>query len=130
MFACGHRACSQIRGLSAAKSSRPAPTQVSPSTPRLLINRERAGERDRLLHACGVRKGFWWGEGNARDALFEGDCDAGVQRLCELLGWDAELQALIDAGAASAARHSETAGAADGTAAFCDLNTGTGNAAS
>lgn len=33
-----------------------------------------------------------------RDALFEGDCDAGVRELCRLLGWEDELDALIEAG--------------------------------
>lgn len=33
-----------------------------------------------------------------RDALFLGDCDDGVRRLCALLGWEAELDALIAAG--------------------------------
>ena len=30
-----------------------------------------------------------------RDALYLGDCDAGVRQLCQLLGWEAELDALI-----------------------------------
>jgi hypothetical protein len=40
---------------------------------------------------------FNFGKGNYRDALYEGDCDAGVQELCRLLGWDSELQAKIQA---------------------------------
>lgn len=30
-----------------------------------------------------------------RDALFLGDCDDGVRQLCQLLGWEAELDALL-----------------------------------
>jgi hypothetical protein len=32
-----------------------------------------------------------------RDVLFLGDADDGVSQLCELLGWTAELEKLVDA---------------------------------
>ena len=35
-----------------------------------------------------------------RDALFLGDCDDGVRQLCALLGWEADLEALVVAGRA------------------------------
>jgi NAD-dependent deacetylase sirtuin 2 len=47
----------------------------------------------------GARGGGWfdWDEGsNTRDALFLGDCDAGVQQLVDLVGWRAEFDALME----------------------------------
>ena len=32
---------------------------------------------------------------SCRDALFLGDCDAGVRQLCRLLGWEGELDGLL-----------------------------------
>ncbi|KAK9819677.1 hypothetical protein WJX72_000986 [[Myrmecia] bisecta] len=70
--------------------------QVSDTTPRLLINREKAGTSSSPQEAAlGIGFNFDKGNGNYRDALFLGDCDAGVRRLCRLLGWEAELDALI-----------------------------------
>ena len=66
------------------------------ATPRLLINRERVGETSPALRHGGYSKGFNFGQGNYRDALFEGDCDAGVRELCQLLGWGADLEALVE----------------------------------
>ncbi len=34
-------------------------------------------------------------QGNYRDALFLGDCDEGVRRLCNLLGWGDDLDELL-----------------------------------
>ena len=70
--------------------------KVPVMTPRVLINRERVGEANPLGLRLGVDKGFNFGQGNYRDALFEGDCDDGIWELCRLLGWEEELQALID----------------------------------
>jgi len=74
---------------------------VRDETPRLLINRERAGERRREMDLIAMLRGhspggFVFGEGNYRDALFLGDCDAGVRHLASLLGWHGELKQLID----------------------------------
>ncbi len=66
-----------------------------------MINRERVGEVDEMLRALGYSKGFNFGEGNYRDAMYLGDCDEGVWELCRLLGWEKELQVLVD-GAAKA----------------------------
>jgi NAD-dependent deacetylase sirtuin 2 len=71
--------------------------KVGYETPRLLINKERVGEADPVLRAMGYRKGFDFGAGNTRDALFEGDCDSGVWELCQLLGWEEELRELVEA---------------------------------
>ena len=70
--------------------------RVDVDTPRLLINRERVGEIDPALRQMGYKKGFNFGVDNYRDALFEGDCDAGIWDLCRELGWEDELQQLID----------------------------------
>lgn len=94
---------------------------MGPSTPRLLINRERVGEADESLRAMGYRKGFCFGEGNHRDALFEGDCDEGARQLAELLGWGRELDGLISAemgkagGVAGDGEEAGPAGAAGGS---------------
>ncbi|KAL4420564.1 hypothetical protein ABPG75_010220 [Micractinium tetrahymenae] len=74
--------------------------EVEDDVPRLLINRERVGEGHPLLRMLGYQTGgFCFDEAsNYRDALFEGDCDDGVRQLCRLLGWEAELDALIAAG--------------------------------
>ena len=47
-------------------------------TPRFLINRELVGED----------LGLDFDSTDAHDGAFLGDCDAGAQRLAELLGWD------------------------------------------
>jgi len=60
--------------------------------PRLLVNRDRAAEMSAAMFESGARRnGFWWGEGNLRDALYQGDCDDGVLELCQELGWDGDL---------------------------------------
>ncbi|KAF9286053.1 NAD-dependent protein deacetylase sirtuin-2 [Mortierella alpina] len=68
--------------------------KVSPRCPRLLINRERAGEE---LHS-----GFDFDDKQKytiqRDALFLGSCDEGVKKLAALCGWENELQNLYDVG--------------------------------
>jgi hypothetical protein len=68
---------------------------VPESCPRLLINREVAGEIPEEMRALGYKNGLWFGEGNVRDAKFLGDCDDGVARLAEHLGWHEELAALV-----------------------------------
>ncbi|KAF9949357.1 NAD-dependent protein deacetylase sirtuin-2 [Mortierella alpina] len=68
--------------------------KVSPRCPRLLINRERAGEE---LHS-----GFDFDDKQKytiqRDALFLGSCDEGVKKLAALCGWEDELQNMYEAG--------------------------------
>ena len=53
--------------------------RVSKDTPRLLINRDPVGPFKYKTH---------------RDVCLLGDCDAGVDKLCELLGWTEELHEL------------------------------------
>ena len=52
---------------------------VEPKVPRLLINREAVGDS------------FRFGEPGSRDVFLQGDCDDGVRRLVEMLGWEAKL---------------------------------------
>lgn len=49
-----------------------------------------------------------------RDALFLGDCDDGVRQLCQQLGWEDELDALIAAGRAQFEQARADSAAADG----------------
>ncbi|KAG0235175.1 NAD-dependent protein deacetylase sirtuin-2 [Actinomortierella wolfii] len=69
-------------------------SRVKDNVPRLLINREKAGED--------VYGGFdfegKWSKKYQRDAFYGGDCDSGVRELAKLLGWDAELDALYQKG--------------------------------
>ena len=54
--------------------------EVPRGTPRLLINRDRVGN-------------FY----GANDGFYQGNCDDAVRELCGLLGWEADLQAVLDA---------------------------------
>lgn len=81
------------------------PTDAVPDhCPRCLINRERVGEgmggglMASLLGFSGGGFVFEGSEGAYRDVLYLGDTDDGVRQLAELLGWQAELDALIAAG--------------------------------
>ena len=83
---------------------------VGPTVPRLLLNRERVGERAALsaeeAEAAGgsLRGGGGGGfdfeglgPGPRRDVYVAGDADDGVAALAELLGWGSELEALVAA---------------------------------
>lgn len=71
------------------------PSDAVPNdTPRVLINREVAGEADARLRELGFNKGFIFGEDSYRDVLHLGDCDASIRQLCQLLDWEEELDAL------------------------------------
>ncbi|KAG0210860.1 NAD-dependent protein deacetylase sirtuin-2 [Mortierella sp. GBA30] len=69
-------------------------TKVSPSCPRLLINRDKAGED---MHS-GFDFDDKWKYTIKRDAVFLGNCDDGVRKLAQLCGWEGELQAMFEAG--------------------------------
>ena len=56
------------------------PEMVNTSCRRVLFNRELVGD----FVPPGVH-------GNYRDVFWEGDCDDGIRKLCELLGWETEL---------------------------------------
>ena len=68
---------------------------VDEMTPRLLINRELAGDFEDTIPD----------PDNHRDAAYLGDCDAGVHKLADLLGWKEDLVRLI---AASNKDHNDT----------------------
>lgn len=57
--------------------------EVKDCTPRLLINKEAVGP----FRFCGMSSCY-------RDIAFLDDCDAGVKKLCSLLGWEKELEEL------------------------------------
>eukprot|EP00301_Raphidiophrys_heterophryoidea_P027735 c9800_g1_i1.p1 GENE.c9800_g1_i1~~c9800_g1_i1.p1 ORF type:complete len:438 (+),score=130.85 c9800_g1_i1:102-1415(+) len=69
---------------------------VSQSTPRLLINRTKAGESHSIF------QGFQFSHSNHRDALFLGDCDEGVRQLAAELQWTQDFDQLIASAPASA----------------------------
>lgn len=81
--------------------------------PRVLINRERVGEGMGGMGMLGSLLGFGGGggfvfegsEGAYRDVLCLGDSDDGVRELANLLGWGAELDALIAAGGIGGGEH-------------------------
>eukprot|EP01047_Picozoa_sp_COSAG01_P000614 COSAG01_NODE_12_length_41732_cov_160.472964_8_plen_388_part_00 len=70
--------------------------RVGAEVPRLLINREKVGEKRRGLLGMlrGTAEGFDFGEHNYRDALFLGDCDEGSRALASACGWGDELDRL------------------------------------
>ncbi|KAH3743084.1 NAD-dependent protein deacetylase sirtuin-2 [Pelomyxa schiedti] len=76
--------------------------RVGPNVPRLLINREKAGNEpvDPVLALLGIAGGGldFDSPRNYRDVFWQGDCDDGSQELARLLGWEGELDALIEAG--------------------------------
>ena len=80
--------------------------KVGRHCPRVLINRERVGEADSdsddsdeytlqsFLRGNARDGGFVFGQRGKRDVLYLGDCDDGVQELCEILGWKEDLDKL------------------------------------
>uniref|UniRef100_K7ET62 NAD-dependent protein deacetylase n=1 Tax=Pongo abelii TaxID=9601 RepID=K7ET62_PONAB len=67
------------------------------STPRLLINKEKAGQSDPFLGMImGLGGGMDFDSKKAyRDVAWLGDCDQGCLALAELLGWKKELEDLV-----------------------------------
>jgi NAD-dependent deacetylase sirtuin 2 len=61
---------------------------VPDHVPRLLINRELAGVHNSKSSGFD----FKWKYGLNRDVAFLGDCDEGIEKLVELLGWEKDLQ--------------------------------------
>jgi len=72
--------------------------KVPPTTPRLLINNEIVGQVDPQLAMFGLgRQGFRFGiNNNYRDVSLIGDCQEGVKKLVELIGWTKDFDALIN----------------------------------
>jgi len=70
--------------------------RVSDATPRLLINNEVVGKANPQLMMLGFDSGFRFGmPSNYRDIAVVGDCQEGVKKLTDLLGWKDELEALV-----------------------------------
>ena len=73
--------------------------RVGRHTPRLLVNRERVGERG-TAGGRGLGRPFDFEKAHAHsnDVLYQGDCDAGVRELAAALGWQHELERLCSGG--------------------------------
>lgn len=71
--------------------------KVPPTTPRLLINNEVVGQVDPQLAIFGLGKqGFRFGmDNNYRDVSLIGDCQEGVKKLVELIGWKEDFEILL-----------------------------------
>lgn len=70
--------------------------RVPKDCPRLLVNREKAGHRDRLMILLGMGSGMDYdSDDNTRDVAWLGDCDDGCQLLADKLGWGDELRKLV-----------------------------------
>jgi len=69
---------------------------VSDTTPRLLINREKVGQYsdDILSNIVGLR-GFDFDNPNTLDIALLKDCDDGVKQLANKLGWLSQLEKLV-----------------------------------
>ncbi|XP_074075111.1 NAD-dependent protein deacetylase sirtuin-2 isoform X1 [Macrotis lagotis] len=66
------------------------------STPRLLINKEKTGQRDPFLGLMGLGGSMDFDSDKAyRDVAWLGDCDEGCLALADLLGWKKELEELV-----------------------------------
>ncbi|XP_067136469.1 NAD-dependent protein deacetylase sirtuin-2 isoform X1 [Centruroides vittatus] len=69
---------------------------VLPTTPRLLINKEKCGQTNFFAQLVGLHSGLNFdSEKNYRDVVWEGDCDDGCQNLADSLGWGDELREMI-----------------------------------
>ncbi|ERL95803.1 hypothetical protein D910_01477 [Dendroctonus ponderosae] len=65
-------------------------------TPRLLINREKAGHRTGAMALSDIPGGLEFDrKGNTRDVAWLGDCNDGCQLLADRLGWGEELKEMV-----------------------------------
>ncbi|XP_044729970.1 NAD-dependent protein deacetylase sirtuin-2 isoform X2 [Chrysoperla carnea] len=72
--------------------------RVPSSCPRLLVNREKAGQRDKIMKLLNIGGGLDFdSEENTRDVAYLGDCDTGCELLAEKLGWKDELKSMVEA---------------------------------
>ncbi|XP_028663560.2 NAD-dependent protein deacetylase sirtuin-2 isoform X7 [Erpetoichthys calabaricus] len=71
-------------------------SKVPSSTPRLLINKEKAGKSDPLMSMLGLGSGMDFDSEKAyRDVAYLATCDDGCRKLAELLGWKEELEEMV-----------------------------------
>jgi len=78
--------------------------KVTKNTPRVLINREKAGASSTPLleNLLGMGGGLAFDSpSNTRDVFIQGDCDDGVKKLAALIGWQEDLNALMTSASAS-----------------------------
>jgi hypothetical protein len=61
--------------------------RVRPEVPRLLINREKAGEANAFMRAMGLSQGMDFTSKESRDVAWLGDCDEGCNALAASFGW-------------------------------------------
>lgn len=67
--------------------------------PRLLINREKVGQKSGFFAMLGVSGGMDFDSpDNTRDVAWLGDCDEGCRLLAEKLGWDVSIQFTVSIG--------------------------------
>ncbi|CAH1165750.1 unnamed protein product [Phyllotreta striolata] len=67
--------------------------RVKDDVPRLLINREKAGQRSGVMSMLGMDGGLEFdSKNNRRDVCWLGDCDEGCLLLADKLGWGDELR--------------------------------------
>jgi len=71
--------------------------EVTKTAPRVLINNQEVGKIDPKMLMFGLgNNGFRFGmKSNYRDVSFIGDCQEGVWKLAELIGWKSDLEKLI-----------------------------------
>ncbi|XP_014238783.2 NAD-dependent protein deacetylase sirtuin-2 [Trichogramma pretiosum] len=69
---------------------------VPTTCPRLLINQEKVGEIHRIAKIMGSNNGFDFEDSSNRDVAFIGECDEGCRYLIRQLGWEDELDELIE----------------------------------
>ena len=73
--------------------------KVSSNCPRLLINKEPVGDPSMFgsfaTSLFGLNPKFAEGKNQERDVFLQGDCDQGCRELCRLLGWEEDLDRLI-----------------------------------
>ncbi|CAJ0932377.1 unnamed protein product, partial [Mesorhabditis belari] len=72
--------------------------EVDAECPRLLVNLEAVGRASRLEEMIGTTGLCYGRDGNTRDVFWKGSCDEGARKMADLLGWDAELDILIEQG--------------------------------
>ncbi|CAJ0586565.1 unnamed protein product, partial [Mesorhabditis spiculigera] len=70
--------------------------EVDSECPRLLVNLEEVGRSSRAEERMGIQGLCYGKHGNSRDVFWKGTCDDGARKLAELLGWDAELEILVE----------------------------------
>ncbi|EEB16380.1 NAD-dependent deacetylase sirtuin-2, putative [Pediculus humanus corporis] len=70
--------------------------RVNSNCPRLLLNREKAGQKDKFMSIFGLGGGLDLdSDKNYRDVAFLGDCDELCEQLVDLLGWKQEFDEII-----------------------------------